>query len=459
MIAQSTGTFHPTASTRRLAGLALALGLAVAAMPGRAQGEPQPVRAWKDNQGKEMMARFVEVKGGMVVLQRENGTKAQVSLMRLSAEDQAHARELAEQAKTVAPPGPGSAAAPARGGRDKVEPTYTFPADPDTIAYLPGSDGIHNGYYVYKPKRDPEPKEWPTLLVFPSHGGAKAELPRFQPAADELGWLVVFANDNLGNEPALKKRGAEFLAAIPRHLPVDRRRFYLAGSGYTFSHVTQLLDVERKTPVAGFLSTGGGGSAGPSFPRDAALYLLSPATTRDRYSGAAFFKRAGGKESRLVYFKSGEVAPPALVREGLIHLNALFFAGSAGKAPDYKAERDAFAGRLAKELAESVDFNPLRAMEVAGYLDKIPPPPDQLKAVQEARKKLGANPELALHEKFRRDFDRYVEEHLAGGYDEKKVDDQLKKMVKDADKLAEKYKDLKSADLALVRALSQKPER
>lgn len=48
-------------------------------------------------------------------------------------------------------------------------------------------------------------------MVFPTHLGASGEFERYKAAADEVGWLVIYANDGLGNEPEFRKRGADFL--------------------------------------------------------------------------------------------------------------------------------------------------------------------------------------------------------------------------------------------------------
>ena len=457
---------RPTFTPPCLLPRALALLMAAVAAVAQAQEEGQPLRTWKDAQGKEMMARFVEVKGGVVVLQKENGAKIQMPMMRLSADDQGAVKDLVEQAKLAAaqakeaaasakPAGGAKPGAPEKAGKEGEK--IALPESLATIAHLPGSTGGYDGFYAYKPKVATEPKAWPTLLVYPAHGGPNAEFERFKAAADEVGWLILFGNDGPGNEPEIRKRSADFMAKIPRYLPVDKKRYYVAGAGNAFGYVTQLFELEKKTPVAGLLATGGGGWAGPSFPKDAVLYQLSSAETKGRYSSAALHKKAGGKDGRLVYFKSGEAATASQVKEALVYLNARFFTTAAGKGPDYKAEREAFTAKLLKDMEDNLEFNPVLASELAGILEQSALLPDQLKKVKDAAKKLDANPELAKYHKFEKDFHGYIDEHLGKGYDEKKADDQLKKMAKDADKLAEKYKDVKSVDLALVKALAQKP--
>lgn len=91
----------PTLSLRCLLPAPLALLMAGVAAVAQAQEEGQPLRTWKDAQGKEMMAGLVEVKGGVVVLQKENGAKVRMPMARLSADDQALVKDHAEQAKAA----------------------------------------------------------------------------------------------------------------------------------------------------------------------------------------------------------------------------------------------------------------------------------------------------------------------------------------------------------------------
>ena len=78
----------------------LLAGLALSILP--AGGSGQELRTWSDNTGRyTIRAKFLSVTDGKVTLQREDGSKVQVELARLSAADQQYVRRL--QAETDNP--------------------------------------------------------------------------------------------------------------------------------------------------------------------------------------------------------------------------------------------------------------------------------------------------------------------------------------------------------------------
>jgi SLA1 homology domain 1, SHD1 len=449
----------PAHSPRPLvARLALALTLCLG-LSARATHE---LREWKDAQGRPVLARFVELKGGVVVLEKDNGAKSTVPLMRLSAPDQALAKELgAAAAASATPTAPGTAKPDAAGkDKDKNNDLMTLPATVAEIAYLPGSANNFDGFYVHKPATPAERKIWPTLVVFPSHGGAQAEIARYQKAADEAGWLVVFGNDSLGAEPDIRKRSASFVARVFKHLPVDKRRFYLAGGAGAFFHIPAIFELEKKLSATGLLATGGAGFYGNTsitFPKDTLLYVVSPAGTLGRYGSVLMYEKADNKASKLIFNKGQGEATASQIRDALVYMNGWFYRTATGKSPEFKAERDAYVEAMLKEATEKKDFDFAWASELAHILEGYQLLPDQMKKVKELIKEIESKEEVVKFRKYEKDLDKYVSDHLGKGYDEKKIDDQLKKMAKDAEKLAEKHKDVKASDM--FKALADKPTK
>jgi outer membrane protein assembly factor BamB len=85
--------------SRRFLGVTLALLCALLALTARSQDAAES-RTWTDATGKyRVQATFVELKGGKVVLRKEDGTKVQVNLTRLSDEDQQVARRAARDVR------------------------------------------------------------------------------------------------------------------------------------------------------------------------------------------------------------------------------------------------------------------------------------------------------------------------------------------------------------------------
>jgi hypothetical protein len=84
-----------------------------------AQESPAGLRAWKSATGHEIIAEFLEVKNGAVLLKDANGAVRNIRLVLLSAEDQKLAQELQQQ-KGAAP----SASATAQTASDRL-PVFT----------------------------------------------------------------------------------------------------------------------------------------------------------------------------------------------------------------------------------------------------------------------------------------------------------------------------------------------
>jgi hypothetical protein len=79
----------------------IAIGLLAAVLGGSAMAAE--LRTWTDVQGRQVPAKFVRIEGENIVLETENGALHQFALNRLTAEDQAYAKEQAAAAPAAAP--------------------------------------------------------------------------------------------------------------------------------------------------------------------------------------------------------------------------------------------------------------------------------------------------------------------------------------------------------------------
>jgi len=122
----------------------------------------------------------------------------------------------------------------------------------ELVTLAPGA--LHSGlgaapdptqtYELYLPSSFDPAKRWPLLLVF-------------QPAAEELGWIVASSNNTMSDgpwEPNIRAVNAMFPDLMNR-LPVDSRRVYATGfsGGAMLSWIVGL----RTGQLAGVLSVGG----------------------------------------------------------------------------------------------------------------------------------------------------------------------------------------------------------
>jgi predicted esterase len=112
-------------------------------------------------------------------------------------------------------------------------------------------------YALYLPSAVTRDKVWPVLFLLDPRGRALIPLLRFRPAAERLGYIVISSYNTLSDGPGQPNYEAltAMLADVQQSLPVDTRRFYLAG----FSGTTRFAwQVSRQIggAIAGIIGTG-----------------------------------------------------------------------------------------------------------------------------------------------------------------------------------------------------------
>src|SRR3954464_15475156 len=85
-------------------------------------------------------------------------------------------------------------------------------------------------YALYIPTNFDAARTWPVLFCFDPGARGKAPVERFQAAAEKFGWLVAGSN-NSRNGPWENNATAinAMVTDVDHHLPIDRKRIYVAG--------------------------------------------------------------------------------------------------------------------------------------------------------------------------------------------------------------------------------------
>lgn len=98
------------------------------------------------------------------------------------------------------------------------------------LAQVACSSDATQTYALYVPTRFDRGRTWPVLFCFDPGARGRVPVERFQAAAEKFGWIVAGSN-NSRNGPWEANVAAiqAMLGDVGRHLPLDRRRIYVAG--------------------------------------------------------------------------------------------------------------------------------------------------------------------------------------------------------------------------------------
>ena len=123
-------------------------------------------------------------------------------------------------------------------------------------------------YALYLPPSFSRQRQWPVLLLLDPRGRALIPMQRFRAAADRLGYIVISSYNTLSDGPAQPNYAAmtAMLADVQRSLPVDSRRFYLAGFSGT-TRFAWLVSTQLGGAIAGIVGTGASVPGGQSWTR------------------------------------------------------------------------------------------------------------------------------------------------------------------------------------------------
>jgi predicted esterase len=123
-------------------------------------------------------------------------------------------------------------------------------------------------YALYLPSSFTRERQWPVLFLLDPRGRALIPMQRFRAAAERLGYITVSSYNTLSDGPAQPNYSAmtAMLEDVQRSLPVDTRRFYLAGFSGTARFAWQ-VSTQIGGAIAGIAGAGASVPGGPSWTR------------------------------------------------------------------------------------------------------------------------------------------------------------------------------------------------
>ena len=112
-------------------------------------------------------------------------------------------------------------------------------------------------YALYLPSAFTRERQWPILFLLDPRGRALVPLQRFQPVAEQLGYIAISSYNTLSDGPAEPNYQAmnAMLEDVQRSLPVDSRRFYLVGFSGT-ARFAWVMTTQLPGTIAGIIGAG-----------------------------------------------------------------------------------------------------------------------------------------------------------------------------------------------------------
>ena len=123
-------------------------------------------------------------------------------------------------------------------------------------------------YALYLPSSFTRDRRWPILFLLDPRGRALIPMQRFRAAAERLGYIAISSYNTLSDGPAEPNYAAmnAMLADVQRSLPVDSRRFYLAGFSGTARFAWD-MNTQLTGSIAGIIGAGAAVPGGRSWIR------------------------------------------------------------------------------------------------------------------------------------------------------------------------------------------------
>lgn len=304
-------------------------------------------------------------------------------------------------------------------------------------------------YILYLPKTyDPAREEkWPVLFIMGPNGGRTTELQRYVPGAELCGWILAMSiqSKNGPDEAGSQNAILAMVNDVFDRFPADQKRCYASGfSGgarEAFWLASRLPD-----SMIGIIPCGAGGNVNSRV----LAYGLSGAACFNRWDMTITFKQRVKERGQLRFFPGQHKwADAPYIQEAMLWLNAQYL-----KKDGEDSERTAFSNLLLSQAKENKETRSAYAYEVCKVLSEMKKAPDAAEA-KELLEELEEIPAVQTHLNALKDISAF-----AGTYFNTSAMDYLDRPVtpaseKEAQKLAEKYKD--TAYEELMKGLGQAP--
>jgi hypothetical protein len=300
-------------------------------------------------------------------------------------------------------------------------------------------------YFVYAPNSYNAERKWPVMFVMSPGGGSAGVLTRYIPGAELNNWLLVVSVQARNDFKDGQKAVTAMVADVLKRFPVDDERLYSSGMSGGSRRAAALARDHKGKPFAGVLACGAGAPL-DEIPSKTAAFGLCGSNCFNRWDMACSFVNIKNKNCALRFFIGNHNWANA---EDITYAMTWLNAAGLGKAPQANkarvAERSTLANAIRAEVERCKATEPEKAYDWACCLTLVTPGTGSLpvKEMQE----LMRNPKVKMYAEGLQAMDGFVKKHFATSMMDFENRNGTPAAKKDAERLAEKYKDTGLAEL------------
>lgn len=387
---------------------------------------PSEWRTWTSTAGTTLEARLIEVKPDSVVLENRDGRQLTVQLSQLAEQDR--------KFTTVRPPEKGNTQIE---GLDAVPGVISEPIVCENDAKW--------SYHLYLPKEFHDGRKWPVWFIMSPVGAESMDdLRRYIDGAEQLGCILALSVESRNDFHESELAVEAMIEDVFERLPVTSGLAFT--TGFSGGSRIAYLTAERDQRIAGVLACGSGRGV---YPKDE---KFRPAKIRNNtyvYSliGTNCCNRTGATKShlefpedyRLRFFPGGHVwADSEYLSQGMARVLGAGLERKKGNA--YEKMRGQFAQTMLDWAKSNEEKTPWETYYWANYLQKFPSNNTIVEEAQLLAGQLETNLRVQSAIKAENMLRKFIEAYFKSGDKADQIDKIRRK--KDAERLAETYKDL-----------------
>lgn len=389
--------------------------------------EPGEMRTWTSVSGAKIEARLVEQNSFNVVLEQEDGKKLKIALQKISKADRKYIEmlEVKEYETEPAPP-----------------EQYAVPLG-KTSAEIKCEKDAQWSYYIFMPPNFNLSRKWPVMFIMSPGGGGVGNINNYMEGAKKNGWILAVS---VQSKNGFKQAGDAMIAMVDdvcsRH-PVDEKRIYSSGFSGGARMAFSLAEHLKGNPHAGVLACGAGG-LGSDMSEETVVYGICGSNCFNRWDMACTMKELKNKSSRLWFFPAGHAwAGSDLLTDGTCWLNGCYLKEVKKTDKLLTAERHRYAMMMLEHIGSMIEKDPERAYRMGAFMEGFGIQSYLKEDLKAHMDKLRGMPAIQNYVKAEAEMYELVNKYYATNVMDYKNNNCPPALTKDADTLAEKYKDLK----------------
>ncbi len=400
----------------------------VLTLTGVARGDE--MRTWTSTQGETIEAKLIEQNQQYVILENEEGQRAKMRLHVFSEADRSYLRDRRLQPE-IAPLPPAE--------------NYKLPLGKVTDEIKCGNRERWS-YHLYLPSFFNPTREWPVLFVMSPGGGSPGTLNRYVNGAEKNGWMLAVSRQSKNGFDKSEEAVLAMIEDVRAKHPVDEDRMYSSGFSGGARMAFVVAKQLKREPLAGVLACGAGGNPA-SVDRGTVVYGLSGTNCFNRWDMACTHEKLRNDDSRLWFFPGNhEWANAELIFDGMCWLNGCYLKDARTSNANAKKEKYRYTMMMLEHIRGLIEDNPERAYRLARFMDDFDVPREFTGDLRSILAALRQKPAIKEYDKAEKAMYDLASEYFATNPMDYRNNNCPEKLTKDAEKLAQKYKDLDLAE-------------